>query len=1207
MARRILLLLMAAVIALDSMAADYYDFVIVGGTPGGIMTAVSAARHGKSSVILERSSNVGGLPANGLGATDIATRGATEGLFKEFVDRVRMYYVEKYGENSPQVRDCSDGYHFEPKVAEAVFYEMLDECKDKVTVLTGRQFDSDTSNVRQDAGKIVSITVLNLDTREKEEFYGKIFVDATYEGDLGAAAGIPYRTGREDAREFGEAGAGKLYKYWDGKSGDGSTGQGDNAVQAYNFRLCLTDNPSNKIDFRKPSHYDRNEYLSLVEDVLYGRNTNYTMEYVTEEQQKKNREHILAGGRTMIAGDVWGINKLTNMVRIPNGKMDANNQHLAFISTDLPEENWPWPSASWEWRDRFSTRLREYIEGLFWFAANDEALPESFRNAVSKWGYAADEYEDNDNFPRLVYVREGRRLKGEYFFTASDALGDIPGQRPEIHRTSVTSSHYMLDSHAVLKRESGRVHLDGFFSYPSEVYTVPYGVMVSSCVGNLLFPVPVSGSHVGFSTLRMEPCWMALGQAAGLAGTIAIDDRTSVSDIDMGKLQDMLIEDGAVLVYFKDITPDDPDYKMVQKMALSGYLIGWTAELDKPLEPQVLESWIRIAGFCPETVKPGMSRKAALYEFYGLASRKSVTRGEKMSEKKEIRILGKNGDMHSAGRSTLMPFRLPLPMQGSAVEYEDLDSDGYPDIMRATLSDGTPVQWLDDNADMKIGDIEGDMTDDCLMVDRNKDGKYGSYEDLIIDWADTDGDGHAEMQVVVDNVKEADKGVSGGGHYMWVIDTDKDNIFNYINWNTYQLECWEHGGSSDFYTDYHGNSAFIKIHSTPERLNNIKLSWENPFLFYDTDNDGLTEMTLRLCDSRYKKIFREDGTSRLSGQSDWMALSIDVDNDHTPSRPFDLDMTLNFRGSGSSYTMYSKRFHMRRGLPETDSLFLDPVWRQNDELIFPDHGEALDFMYKKAEWDEVWFVFDEDDDCERWERVELYEPGDLYRLGEGNGGLDNNRQADVIGDRGEWDTDNSGNGCLYVSPVDGKIHLLGAEKGAWRIDQTARYYQGMGGIYDSYGPGRLQEEPKSAFPVITYEDTDGNGFFDRFCFDLDGDRQFEETVSLSDLGIDDCSALYDPSEMSYDDYARLFSSVADDMWSRAQDAIAVARTEGLNIRWYSVMMYPKSPRQKYDYGFWLQLYIYRDLKDYFTLQDNKDRIEDLKQAYFSGEWLNLNL
>ena len=578
-------------------AQTNYDVVIVGGTPGGITCAVSAAREGMSVLLLERTGHIGGLPANGLGATDITTRGATAGLFLDFVRRNRQYYADTYGEDSPQVKDCSDGYHFEPSVAEKTFLAMLSE-HEGITVLLNRQFDSDPSNVKMEGGRIKEIRILNRETSGTEVYTGGMFIDATYEGDLAAAAGVPYRLGRESRAEFGEPCSGKIYRHWgvqfgkgeksswngyDGFESEGTTYQGDNAVQAYNYRLCLTKDKKHRVKIRKPATYNREEYVSLVEDVWTGRNTGIETAGLTDEDYEANRAVLKAGGVTQIPGDPWGIAKVTNMVKLPNGKTDANNQHMAFISTDLPEENWPWPTASWEWRDRFAKRLQDYTMGLLWFVQHDRALPRKFRRECRSWGLSSTEYTDNGNFPRQVYVREGRRMEGTYFFTAGDAIAVAEGQRPPVHAESIASSHYALDSHACHKREKGRVHLDGFFGYESVPYTIPFGVMVPKEVGNLLFPVPVSGSHVGFSTMRMEPCWMALGEAAGVAAAIAVREGLPVQDLPVPSIQDRLLDEGASLIWFKDVSPSSPDFKLVQKMALKGYLTGWEARLDEPI------------------------------------------------------------------------------------------------------------------------------------------------------------------------------------------------------------------------------------------------------------------------------------------------------------------------------------------------------------------------------------------------------------------------------------------------------------------------------------------------------------------------------------------------------------------------------------------------------------------------------------------------
>ena len=549
----------------------------------------------------------------------------------------------------------------------------------------------------------------------------------------------------------------------------------------------------------------------------------------------------------------------------------------------------------------------------------------------------------------------------------------------------------------------------------------------------------------------------------------------------------------------------------------------------------------------------------------------------------------------------LIPYRLPPAPAGYKPTYIDLDGDGDPDILRTVTANGIPVQWIDDDDDMQYGDLEGDTDNDCLMIDRNKDGVYGGYGDLIIDWVGEDEDGNPAMQVVVDNIPEANRMKTGNGHYMWVVDTDKDDVFNYIDWNTFTLRCWIHNGLSDFYEDYNGNSTFMKIHSTTERVNDVRMNWENPFLFYDPDNDGLTEMAIRFCDS--PKIVKENGqaNSVLSGDIDWVSVSMDTDNDNAPGNEFDFDMTIHFTGPGFNYENQKHINKNLRGLPEADTFFLDARWRKLPELLYPDHDAAWDLTFKEGKWDKVWFTYDEDDDCNRWERVELYQPRDPFKVGKNQGGIDNNGQADPAGDRGEWDEDNSGHGQLYVSPIDGKIHLYGAEWGCWRIDQNARYYQGMGGIYDGYGPKRIETEP-TVFPTVKYTDTDNNGFFDLMEFDLDGDKVFEQRLSMKELGLDDRCQVINTASMKYEDFVDLESKVSDAMWKNAEKAVEVAKAKKLNTKWYALMLQPKSTRERYHYGFWLQFYLYNDLKDLAERTNDKALASVIDKAYLQGKW-----
>jgi hypothetical protein len=545
----------------------------------------------------------------------------------------------------------------------------------------------------------------------------------------------------------------------------------------------------------------------------------------------------------------------------------------------------------------------------------------------------------------------------------------------------------------------------------------------------------------------------------------------------------------------------------------------------------------------------------------------------------------------------LIPYRLPPPARGTNVEYIDLNKDGKPEILRTKTVNDIPVQWIDDDGDMKYGDIEGDMDNDCLMIDRDKDGKYGSSGDLVIDWIDTDDDGKADMQVVADYIKKRTRG-STGPLYMWVLDLDKDNIFNYIDFNSFALRAWLHNGLADFYEDYHGRSAFLKLHKSTDRINDLRLSWENPFLFYDPDNDGLTEQAFRVLDEPL-----QDGTHQEqfeNGIITYASLSFDLDNDNAPGNEFDLDFTLGFRGDGFNYMDQVHKFKNKRCI-EADTFFMDPRLRQLTELIYPGHDAVWDLVFNRGKWNQVYFVFDEDDDCQRWERVEFYEPLNPFIIGTGKGGLDDSPRADALGDRGEWDFDNSGKGQLYVSKFDGRLHLFGADKGYWRIDQNAFSYQGFGAGHDGY----IGQVTDVKFATVKYTDTDKNGFIDLIQYDLNADTLFEHNVSLIELGIDDKCDLINTSSLSYKDFVALNTTMAQNLWTNALSAGEVAKKAGLNLSWYALMMSPKSIQQKYSYGYWIQLYLYHDLMAWAYRRSDEGFLKALDLAYYKGDWESL--
>jgi hypothetical protein len=312
-------------------------------------------------------------------------------------------------------------------------------------------------------------------------------------------------------------------------------------------------------------------------------------------------------------------------------------------------------------------------------------------------------------------------------------------------------------------------------------------------------------------------------------------------------------------------------------------------------------------------------------------------------------------------------------------------------------------------------------------------------------------------------------------------------------------------------------------------------------------------------------------------------------------------MSLCYEGDGFAYDDQINKFRNMKGLPEANQLLYDSSWRKIDELIFPNRKNALDLTYSRGKWKSCRFVFDEDDDCNRWERVDLYDPLDLFKVGARKGGIDTNPQTDAIGDRGEFDMDFSGMGNLYVGGFDGKIHLCGAEWGAWRIDQTASSFQGYGGLYERWDNERLQHAPNK-FGTVKYTDTDNNGFIDLIQYDLDGDTVFEESASLKTLNIDDHRPVISTSGMRYLDYQKLFKSITDKEWERAQFAISLAEKKGLITDWYAFWKNPRTLQEKYDYAFWLNFYIYQDLRQLAKTSEENFLVSQIDKAYYSGDW-----
>lgn len=580
-----------------------------------------------------------------------------------------------------------------------------------------------------------------------------------------------------------------------------------------------------------------------------------------------------------------------------------------------------------------------------------------------------------------------------------------------------------------------------------------------------------------------------------------------------------------------------------------------------------------------------------------------------------LQLTAQSNENYWNHQTTLRPARMPLPDNQALIKRLDLDNDGDPDIMFYTIMNGIPVMWIDDNDNMKWTDLEGDMAGDCLCVDRNKDGIFAGPEDICIDFIDFEDNGKANMMWLVENGKADVRGIDWiHSNIMAFINEDQKGVFNYIDWNLLTMRHWERDGHSNFFTGYKGNTTFTKVCTPSYRLSDLRYSWENPFIFWDVDHDGLSEAALRMLDipeirkSAEDPNFKEEKSEvdvRFTKKISYVAVTYDLDNDNGQGNEFDFDMTLCFEGDGFAYDDQVNKFNNMKGLPEANQFLYDSSWRKIDELIFPNRETALDLTYNRGEWKSCRFVFDEDDDCNRWERVELYDPKNVFATGANEGGIDNNPQADAAGDRGEFDMDFSGKGNLYIGGFDGKLHLHGAEWGVWRVDQTALSFQGYGGLYEPWNNKRLQDEPNK-FATIKYTDTDNNGFIDLIEYDLDGDTIFEKTVSLKALNIDDRQEVVETEGMDYWDYNSLFKTLTEKNWSRAQQAISIAEERGVSTGWYAFWKNPRTLFEQYQYACWLNFYIYMDLRHLAKSNGDEQLVTQIDRAYYSGNWELIN-
>ena len=543
------------------------DIVIYGATPAGLSAAVQAGRMGLSCVLVSADGRIGGMTTGGLGSTDIGNKAAFGGIALEFYRAVADYYRDgrkwKWQSRDDYLSDaqCADAsgdgsmWRFEPSVALRILEGW--ERRDGLEIVRGKRLDRSVGKVKMEGGRKRIVSFL---TEDGTEYRGKVFIDATYEGDLMAASGVSYCVGREANAAYGETlggnapcakgawnhnfndGVSPYVKANDRRSGllpgiepydqDERTGDGDRRIQAYCFRMCLTDVPENRIPFVKPEGYDERDYELLFRDY----------------------EKAWSGsGEKPVGARVWMQEPLPiNTGLLPNRKTDSNNR--GGFSTDCIGRNWDWPEASYAEREKMLAEHLAYQMGLMWTLANHPRIPEEVRAHFSRYGTCKDEFWDGlgNGWPRQLYVREARRMVGEYVMTEQNCRGLRKAQQP------VAMGAYGMDSHHVRRMETkeGFVRNEGnveeyndFAGRRFPPYGIDYGAIVpkrGECV-NLLVPVCLSASHIAFGSIRMEPVFFALGQDAGTAAAQAISAGCAVQDLPYAPLRTKLLADGQVV------------------------------------------------------------------------------------------------------------------------------------------------------------------------------------------------------------------------------------------------------------------------------------------------------------------------------------------------------------------------------------------------------------------------------------------------------------------------------------------------------------------------------------------------------------------------------------------------------------------------------------------------------------------------------------
>lgn len=539
-----------------------FDALVYGATPGGIAAAITLGKRGRKVLLVAPDDNIGGMMTGGLSRTDFGSIHALGGLFKRFIGESYRHYADTYGPDSANAKVCRDGLYFEPQVARRIFLRWLAEVPNLTLV---RQTHLVGVSVLDRA---VQAVVLEDRRRSiRVTLRAGVFIDASYEGDLAAYAGASYLIGREAGSEFHEQYAGKLWwDVWERRIVR-VEGSGDRIVQAYCYRLCLTKDVENRLPPPRPERYDRRNYVGLLPDIRNGR--------------------------------LDSLKQILSILELPNRKADANNHPQGNPSSDLIGGADAYPEATWAEREVIAAAHRDHILGLLWFLRFDPEVPEALRRDAQQWGLARDEFPETDSWPAELYVREGRRILGDVIFTEHGAMAVEGGERPPVQRDSIAVGAYPIDSHATGGRDPHNPDLlEGFFYLArgeTKPYQIPYHVMLPRGIRRLAVCGCVSSTHVGYGTLRMEPVFMGLGLAAGLAADQALGRGGDFRAISLDRLQVDLLAHDQVLTVFEDVNHETPGYDGFNFWGTLGAFPGYRAGPDEPLTGDVLADWLRRA------------------------------------------------------------------------------------------------------------------------------------------------------------------------------------------------------------------------------------------------------------------------------------------------------------------------------------------------------------------------------------------------------------------------------------------------------------------------------------------------------------------------------------------------------------------------------------------------------------------------------------